>query len=106
MTQTLVQGTVLSDRTPANPIDWISPGVDLWVASRSVADGVHFLGFVERSLDAFVAVDGAGASVGRHDDLESAQRAVARAHEPIAAGSTQWSGTGAPVLTVKALRSA
>lgn len=102
MSQTLVQGTPSSDRTLRGSISWISPGIDLWVASRSDAEGVHFLGFVERSLDDYVAVDGEGASLGRHADLESAKRAVRAAHEPVAAA--HWDETGAPVLTVTALR--
>ncbi|MGC5075813.1 hypothetical protein [Agrococcus sp. DT81.2] len=104
MSQTLVQGTTASDRTLRGSLTWISPGVDLWVASRSDADGVHYLGFVERSLDDYVAVDGTGASLGRHADLESAKRAVRGANEPTAATPAHWSDTGAPVLTVRALR--
>lgn len=104
MSQTMVQGTTSSDHALRAPLSWISPGVDLWVASRSDADGVHFLGFVERSLDDYVAVDGEGASVGRHSDLESAKRAVRAANEPAAPAPAHWSETGAPVLTVRALR--
>lgn len=102
MSQTLVQGTDAVDGAVTTPLSWISPGVDIWVASRSDADGVHFLGFVERSLDEYVAVDGEGASVGRHGDLESAKRAVRAANEPDAAA--RWGETGARVLTVRALR--
>lgn len=104
MSQTLVQGTSSSDRILAGSISWMSPGTDLWVASRSDDRGVHFLGFVERSLDAFVAVDGEGASVGRHADLQAAKRAVRAANEPASAIPAHWSDTGAPVLTVRALR--
>lgn len=106
MSQTLVRGTTSSDRTLRAPLSWISPGVDLWVASSSGLDGVRFLGFVERSLDDYVAVDGEGVSVGRHGDLESAKRAVRAANEPAAPAPApaHWSDTGAPVLTVRALR--
>src|SRR5688500_6210727 len=104
MSQTLVQGTASSDRTIKGSITWMSPGVDLWVASRSDDRGVHFLGFVERVFDDFVAVDGLGASVGRHTDLDAAKRAVRAANEPVSAIPAHWSDTGAPVLTVRALR--
>ena len=104
MSQTLVQGTPPSDRIRPSSIAWLSPGADLWVASRSDHLGVHFLGFVERSLDGFVAVDGSGASVGRHADLQAAKRAVRASNEPVAAIPAHWSDTGAPVLTVRALR--
>jgi hypothetical protein len=104
MSQVLVQGTTSSDRTIKSSITWMSPGVDLWVASRSDDAGVHFLGFVERSLDDFVAVDGFGASVGRHADLNAAKRAVRAANEPASTIPAHWSDTGAPVLTVRALR--
>jgi hypothetical protein len=102
MSQTLVQGTRASDRRLRGSLSWVSPGADLWVASRSDAEGVHFLGFVERSLDDYVAVDGAGASLGRHPDLVSAKRAVRAADEPAAAA--HWDEAGARVLTVRALR--
>ena len=101
MSQTMVQGTA-SSLLEHGGMTWASPGVDLWVASRRDAGGVHFLGFVERSLDDFIAVDGEGASLGRHADLESAKRAVRVAHEP--AVPARWSDTGALVLTVRALR--
>lgn len=98
MAQTLVQGTS-SDRGLRGALTWASPGTGLWVASRNDPDGVHFLGFVERSLDGYVAVDGAGASVGRHGELDAAKRAVRIANDP-----AHWSDTGAPVLSARTLR--
>lgn len=103
MIQALVPSTISSGRAPRHRLTWVSPGEDLWVASRMDGDGVHYLGFVERSLGEFIAVDGAGASRGRHGDLASAKAAVELACAPEAAGA--WSETGARVLTVRALRS-
>ncbi|WP_306233401.1 hypothetical protein [Agrococcus beijingensis] len=65
---------------------------------------MQLLGFVERSLDDYIAVDGGGASMGRHADLASAQRAVVSAHTPSGTSARRWSDTDAPVLTVRALR--
>lgn len=104
MSQTLAPSMASVDRaagtTARGRMTWVSPGDDLWVASLTDADGVHYLGFVERSLDDFIAVDGAGASKGRHADLRSAKAAVERASAPV----RDWSETGAAVLTVRALR--
>ncbi len=105
MSQTLVPGTDSSDGASNHPVTWVSPSSDLWVASHIEPDGVHFLGFVERSLGDYIAVDGSGASKGRHPDLASAKRAVDGAFEPTSTAARRWSETGAPVLTVRALRS-
>lgn len=104
MSQTLVPSTRSFDDESNGLINWASPGSDLWVASLTDAEGVHFLGFVEHSLDEYIAVDGAGASRGRHDDLDSAKRMVQAAHAPVGGGTRSWSEAGAPVLTVRALR--
>lgn len=110
MSQTLVphaasfeSTSLAADRAPSTT--WASPGDDLWVASRPAARGLQFLGFVERSLDDFIAVDGSGTSMGRHADLAAAQRAVVAAHAPSGVAPASWSETGAPVLSVSALRS-
>lgn len=105
MSQTLVPTAAASfDRLLAARTTWASPGVDLWVASRPDREGVQFLGFVERSLGDFIAVDGGGVSMGRHADLGSAQRAVVAAHAPSSVTASHWSETGAPVLSVRSLR--
>lgn len=87
-------------------VTWSTPSDDLWVASRSDAAGVHFLGFVERSLETYVAVDGTGAGLGRHASLDEGQHAVLAAHglSPASPASASWSAVGAPVLTVRDLR--
>ncbi len=83
-------------------ITWASPGDGLWVASRLDEDGAVFLGFVEESLEEFVAVDGTGASLGRHAELASAQAAFS----PTADESTPsgWRAAGATVVARSRLR--
>jgi|GEM_PF-3882714 len=103
MSQTLVPSTSSFNGTAIRPVTWASPSSDLWVASVIDADGVRFLGFVERSLDDYLAVDGSGASKGRYADLDSAKRAIDGASVP--AMARHWSETGAPILTVRELRS-
>jgi hypothetical protein len=105
MSQTLVPSSSSSEGATSHPVTWASPSSDLWVASLIDHDGVHFLGFVERSLGDYIAVDGSGASKGRHADLASARRALDDAFEPSSRAARRWSDTGAPVLTVRALRS-
>ncbi|WP_413320123.1 hypothetical protein AA0Z99_05245 [Agrococcus sp. 1P02AA] len=61
--------------TAPRGMTWASPGNGLWVASRHDATGTTFLGFVEESLEEYLAVDGAGLSLGRFPDLRSAQAA-------------------------------
>lgn len=98
--------TLARPHRTASPLDpsitWASPGDGLWVASRLDADGAVFLGFVEESLEEFVAVDGSGASLGRHADLEAAQAAFS----PVALDSAQtdWRAAGATVVRRSKLR--
>lgn len=80
-------------------ITWASPGNGLWVASRLDDEGAVFLGFVEESLEEFVAVDGTGASLGRHADLRSAQAAFSPA-----ALEPDWRAAGATVVPRSRLR--
>ncbi|WP_072313484.1 hypothetical protein [Agrococcus sp. Marseille-P2731] len=61
--------------TAPHGLTWASPGNGLWVASRHDETGTTFLGFVEESLEEYLAVDGAGVSLGRFPDLRSAQAA-------------------------------
>lgn len=56
-------------------IVWATPGEDLWVATRTTDEGTAFLGFVERTFEEYVAVDGEGASLGRHRTLQAARAA-------------------------------
>lgn len=85
-----------------DPITWASPGDGLWVASRLDDDGAVFLGFVEESLEEFVAVDGAGASLGRHADLATAQAAFSAIGED--STPTGWRDAGATVVPRSKLR--
>ncbi|WP_405216565.1 hypothetical protein [Agrococcus sp. Ld7] len=76
MSQTLItEAPSLAVETPSS-VTWTSPSADLWVASSLDAQGVRFLGFVEQSLDGFVAVGGEGAGLGRHETLADAKTAV------------------------------
>ena len=87
-------------------ITWASPGDGLWVASRGGAEGTTFLGFVEQTLEEFVAVDGRGASLGRFGDLRSAQAAFA-AGDPspaLTTGPISWVDAGASVVALASLR--
>ena len=87
-------------------IAWASPGDGLWVASRTARDGVTFLGFVEETLGEFVAVDGAGASLGRFPDLRAAQGSFA-AGSPSPALTTRtarWADVGARLVAPSRLR--
>ncbi|WP_347753664.1 hypothetical protein [Agrococcus sp. ProA11] len=106
MSQTLISQSVSSDATAsATHVTWTSPSSDLWVASSLDAEGVRFLGFVELSIDAHVAVNGDGVSLGRHALLADAKRAVqddATRETPSEAAS--WSAVAAPVLSVRELR--
>lgn len=102
MSQTMVPSTNSFGGATSRPVTWASPSSDLWVASVIDADGVRFLGFVERSLDDYLAVDGSGVSKGRYADLDSAKRAIDGVSVPTA---RHWSETGAPILTVRELRS-
>ncbi|GAA1418960.1 hypothetical protein [Agrococcus citreus] len=88
---------------PLDPtITWASPGNGLWVASRLDDEGAVFLGFVEESLEEFVAVDGTGASLGRHTDLGSAKAAFSPIeHE---AQRSDWRAAGATVVPRSRLR--
>lgn len=106
MSQTLITETASSvAHTKARNVTWTSPSDDLWVASSLESDGVRFLGFVEQSLDGFVAVDGEGAGLGRHLTLADAQDAVhPESLTDDAADSATWSEAGAPVLSVRELR--
>jgi hypothetical protein len=87
-------------------ITWASPGTGLWVASRGDAEGTTFLGFVEETLEEFVAVDGAGASLGRFADLQSAQAAFATGSPSPAmtTGPIRWADAGARVVAPSSLR--
>lgn len=106
MSQTLITDTDSSAALAQHPgATWISPSADLWVASRLDSEGVRFLGFVEQSLDGFVAVGGEGVGLGRHTTLTDAQSAVQSASPVLAASEAQsWSAVGAPVLSVRELR--
>lgn len=87
-------------------ITWASPGDGLWVASRGGVEGTTFLGFVEETLEEFVAVDGSGASLGRFGDLRSAQAAFATG-DPSPALTTapiSWVDVGASLVAPASLR--
>lgn len=87
-------------------ITWASPGDGLWVASRNGPEGTTFLGFVEETLEEFVAVDGAGASLGRFGDLPSAQAAfVSGDPSPaLTTGPISWVDAGASLVRPASLR--
>ena len=76
MSQTLITEAPSSGVETPSSVTWTTPSADLWVASSLDAQGVRFLGFVEQSLDGFVAVDGEGAGLGRHETLAGAKAAV------------------------------
>lgn len=106
MSQTLIPETAsfAATRTETH-VTWTSPSADLWVASSLDAQGVRFLGFVEQSLEAFVAVSGDGVSLGRHGSLAEAKHAVqSGSPAPAPADTPSWSAVGAPVLSVRELR--
>ena len=97
MTDTLARPevSVAAPDTADNPhggISWASPGSGLWVATRTDREGTTFLGFVEETLEEFVAVDGAGRSLGRFSELGEAQAAFA-------------AGSPSPALTTGPIRS-
>ncbi|SFS18210.1 hypothetical protein SAMN04487783_2569 [Agrococcus baldri] len=108
MSQTLVPERRSIARTTdggRSAVTWSSPSEDLWVASRSDAGGAHFLGFIERSLDLFHAVDGQGVGLGRHSRVDDARQAVLASDRAVAASAPEsWSAAGAPVLAVRDLR--
>jgi hypothetical protein len=93
-------------RNDASGITWASPGDGLWVASRSGAEGTTFLGFVEETLEEYVAVDGAGASLGRFGDLRSAQAAFSTGHPSpaLTTGPISWVDAGASVVVPASAR--
>lgn len=105
MSQTLIPGALSTATHPkARNVTWTSPSADLWVASSLDPEGVRFLGFVEQSLDGFVAVNGEGAGLGRHPTLADAQDSVQAESGADPVGSPTWSESGAPVLSVRELR--
>ncbi|GAA3599355.1 hypothetical protein [Agrococcus terreus] len=69
---TAILGTAHSG---AADLVWATPGEDLWVASRHADGTTTFHGFIEHAFGEYVAVDGEGASLGRHATLEAAQAA-------------------------------
>lgn len=83
---------------------WATPGDGLWVATRAEHGDVQFVGFVEQSLGDYVAVDGHGASMGRHEELAAAQHAVERGVGSRRSTPRAWSETDARVLDARALR--
>ncbi|MBO1768695.1 hypothetical protein [Agrococcus sp. TF02-05] len=87
-------------------ITWASPGTGLWVASRGGVEGTTFLGFVEETLEEYVAVDGAGRSLGRFSDLRSAQAAFAAGSPSpaLTTGPIPWIDAGARVVARSSLR--
>ncbi|WP_156906091.1 hypothetical protein [Agrococcus lahaulensis] len=90
----------------AGAISWASPGSGLWVATRTDREGTTFLGFVEETLEEFVAVDGAGRSLGRFSDLREAQAAFAAGNPSpaLTTGPIRWIDVGARVVTRSSLR--
>lgn len=91
-----------SETIDAPAVTWATPGNGLWVASRADDDGLTFLGFVEESLEEFVAVDGAGASLGRYPDLAAAQASFSMDDAaPIRDG---WDAAGATLVRPSRLR--
>ena len=90
------------------PVTWTSSGDGLWAASRCEPSGVALLGFVEQSLEEFVAVDSAGASLGRFADLETAQAAFVSDRRPAQSSERatprNWSGVGATLVPPSRLR--
>lgn len=107
MTDTLAPSTTasatLSSAQTALGVSWASPGEGLWVASRHEADGTIFLGFVEKTLDEYLVVDGEGTALGRFPDLRSAQ-AVLGADPSPAAPQRGWAHAGATVVPPSRLR--
>ncbi|ERG65438.1 hypothetical protein L332_13435 [Agrococcus pavilionensis RW1] len=87
-------------------ITWASPGSGLWVASRTDSEGTTFLGFVEETLEEFVAVDGAGRSFGRFSALREAQAAFAAGSPSpaLTTGPIRWVDAGARVVAPSSLR--
>jgi hypothetical protein len=108
MTDTLARPEASAAAPDAAPggISWASPGDGLWVASRAGVEGVTFLGFVEETLDEFVAVDGAGASLGRFADLGAAQASFATGSPSpaLTTGATRWADAGARLVAPSRLR--
>lgn len=96
-------GSRSTPRSSRPSITWVSPGDDLWVASLHGDDGTTFLGFVELSLDEFLAVSGEGESLGRFPDLRSAQAAFDAAL-PRTGADRAWSRSGATVVKPSRLR--
>lgn len=110
MTDTLIRPEVAvaaPDTVAASGgITWASPGNGIWVASRSDSEGTTFLGFVEETLEEFVAVDGAGRSLGRFSDLRAAQASFAAGSPSpaLTTGPIRWIDAGARVVSGSSLR--
>ncbi len=106
MTDTLARTTSAAPSAEsAAHVSWASPGEDLWVATRRDGDGTMFLGFVEKTLDEFLVVDGEGTARGRFPDLQSAQAVFAARDGRSPAGAEHgWADAGATVVAPSRLR--